>query len=118
MGFKLPKLETRIDCGEIGYPGMAVVAWLNPTFTDAWEPPAIRQPWDTQYYVALGRVFLRMEVPGEYTESGADEVIELGAAQAVYDLERREGLDQSILVWAFQRYGKERDKRFKDELGN
>lgn len=120
MGFKLPVLETAVDCGDLGYPGLTITFWLNPTLTDPWVPPAPadRQDWDTQYYAALGRVMLRMDVPGEYTDSGKAETVELGTAQAVYELEHRKGFDQQILVWAFQRYGKERDRRFKDELGN
>ena len=41
MAFKLPKLLTEIDCGPIGYPGLVVTCWLNPTFEE--EP---HYPWE------------------------------------------------------------------------
>jgi len=115
---KLPVLETRIDCADIGYPGLVLVAWLNPTVTDDWRPPEVRQPWDTPYYAGLGRMFLRVEIPAEFSDSGKDEVLPLGSPQAAYELEQSNGFDQSILVWGVSRYRKVRDARFKDELGN
>lgn len=113
-GFTLPKLETQIDCTDIGYPGLVFTCWLNLTPED-WKPPEVRQPWDATYYHALGRILLRLEVPDEYGDQGT---VELGTAESVYKLEQQAGFDQAILPWLLSRYRHIRDARLADETKN
>jgi len=115
--FKLPKLVTDIDCGPIGYPGLVVRCWLNLTY-EPWEPPADPKPWDSLYYHGLGRIVEALVVPGEFTETGKAETVELADAKRIYDLLNTPGFDQSIIVWAMSRYDQERQERYRAELKN
>lgn len=115
--FNLPRLMTVIDCGPIGYPGLEVEFWLNPTRLD-YEPPAEGEPWESSYWFALGRTIERVTVPAEMTESGKRTTIEIPDARAIYDLAEAPGFDWQIIVWAFEQYGKQRQERLKVELGN
>lgn len=117
MAFKLPKLTTDIDCGPIGYPGLVVRCWLNVTYDD-WEPPEKPEKWDTLYYYGLGRLLETVLIPGEYTESGEAETVELPGGKAVYDLEHTRGFDAVILTWAVEQLGRERQARYRAELKN
>jgi hypothetical protein len=116
MAFTLPVLKTKIDCADLGYPGLAFTLRLNPTNDEPWKAPDKPEVWDRPYYAGLGRLLLWVEVPAEYGGDGS--VTELGTARAVYELEQQPGFDQSILPWLVQRFQKVRAARLADELGN
>ena len=126
MGFKLPVLESDVDCGPLGYPGLVFTFWLNATNPEeGWvapekrDPPELEpEPWDRLWYEGLGRVYLRVIVPPEFSDTGAEEIIELPDAQAVYKLERTTGFDQTLLHWAFARLGEERAERLQVAVKN
>ena len=123
MGFKLPRLTTDVDCEPLGYPGLVFTFWLNPTQVDddeAWIAPDERdppveepEPWDRLWYFGLGRVLLRVTIPKGLSDSGAEEVIEIPDAEAVYALEQMPGFDQSLLHWTFAKLGEERQERLQ-----
>jgi hypothetical protein len=117
MGFKLPRLTTDIDCGPIGYPGLTVTFWLNPT-AEQYEAPEDGEPWEAVHWWAQARIIERITVPGEYTEDGAGLVLEIGDGQALYDLMETPGFDWQILVWAREQYGRVRQERLQAEIKN
>lgn len=115
---QLPRLETAIDCGPLGYPGLRVVFWLNPPIQEDTPPGTATEPGDGSYYRELGRVLVRVEVPAAFTDSGGDEVIELGSGRAVRELEHRKDFDPQVLQWAIRRYSEERQERLRAEVKN
>jgi len=106
MEFKLPKLEDWVDVP--AYPGMEMLCWLNPT-DEQYEPPEEgRRPWDHELWWLYGRLFLRLKVPAEYNASGEEEIVELGSAEAVYELWGSPGFDKSILDHTMGAWGSQR----------
>jgi hypothetical protein len=112
MGFKLPKLTTEIDCGPIGYPGLIVTCWLNPTYLD-WEPPEKPQKWDTEYYYGMARIIETLTIPADFTDSGQQVVIQVKDAKTMFDVLRTEGFDQTIVTWAIGQYQEQRQERLR-----
>jgi len=121
MGFKLPRLTTDVDCEPLGYPGLVFTLWLNPTPADhkEWIAPADRdppvenpEPWDLQWLSIIADVLDRVAIPGEYIDSGKEEIIEFPDAKAVYDLCETPGFEQRILNWALEVLRVERQERF------
>jgi hypothetical protein len=121
MGFQLPVLETDVDCEPLGYPGLTFTFWLNATNPEEdWVSPAERDPpvqkpaeWDRLWYEGLGRVLLRVIIPPKLSDTGAEEVLEIPDAEAVYELERMPGFDKTLLHWAFARLSDERQERIQ-----
>ena len=115
MGFTLPRLTTEIDCADLGYPGLAFTCWLN-IIPDNWEAPKEnRKAWETPYYHALGRILLRLVVPPEMGDQG---IIELGTAEAIYQVEQSDGFDQQIFPWLFNQFRALRTTRLEAETKN
>lgn len=112
MGFKLPKLTTEIDCEPLGYPGLIVTCWLNPTYLE-WEPPEKPQKWDTEYYYGLSRLIETITIPAAFTDNGRAVVAEVKDARAMYELLRTEGFDQTIVTWAIDQYQQQRQERLR-----
>ena len=108
MGFKLPVLETDVDCGPMGYSGLAFTFWLNATnpeedwiAPDKRDPPVEKpEPWDLLWYNNFASALVRVTIPPEFSDVDEEEVIEIPDAQAVYDLERMPGFEQALLLWA------------------
>ena len=117
MAFKLPKLTTEIDCGAIGYPGLAVECWLNVTYEE-WQAPEAPKAWDTVYYYSLGRILEQVTFPAEFIDNDEPLTVELPDAHAVYDLMQSDGFDQSIIVWAVDQYTTQRQQRLEVEVKN
>jgi len=117
MAFKLPRLTTDIDCEPIGYPGLVVTCWLNVT-AEEWEPPEKAEPWETQFYHALARVFERFTFPPEMTDGDEAEVYEIPDAKAFYDLMNAPGFDQAIVLWVQSVYQDQRQARLEAEQKN
>ena len=116
--FKLPKLTTDIDCEPLGYPGLVVRCWLNPTY-EPWEPPAQdAKPWERMYFHGLSRIIEAVTFPAGYTASGVAETIEIPDEKAIYDLMYTPGFEQAIVNWAVEQYNKERQARYQVELKN
>ena len=117
---KLPKLTWEVDCAPLGYAGLTLTFWLNPSL-----PPALPEtgeklagkapPWETEFYQALGRILLEAHVPAELSDKGVEETVELGTAQAVYQFER---VEPQLLIWGFRQYQARREERLKAELKN
>ena len=127
MGFKLPRLTTDVDCEPLGYPGLLFTFWLNPTPADLdeWIAPADRdppvenpEPWDLPWLATVAGTFDRVTIPGAYTDSGEEEVIEIPDAKAVYDLVEMPGFEPRILNWALEALRVERTERFKVAVKN
>ena len=119
MGFKLPRLTTDVDCGPLGYDGLVFRFWLNATNPEKdWEAPDDPEPWERLWYVVIARVLERVIVPGGYTDSGEEEVIDIPDAKAAYELERMPGFEQGIIHWAFNVFGQERQERLATERKN
>ena len=117
MAFKLPKLETDVDCEPIGYPGLTVTFWLNIQ-PDDYEPPEDGQPWDTLFYHGLARLVQRVTFPPTFTTSGEVEVLEIDSAEAMYDLLMDESFEQAIIVWAQGQYQEQRQERMAASVKN
>ena len=108
MGFKLPVLETDVDCEPLGYPGLVFTFWLNATNPEEeWLSPAERdppvtdpEPWDRLWYVSYARALTRITIPPDLSTSGKEEVLEIPDARAVFELERMPGFDRSTMHWA------------------
>lgn len=107
MGFKLPRLTREVDCGPLGYPGLRLVFWLNAT-DDEWKPPQDAQPWDRFGYHQLSRMLEAVVIPGEYTEDGEEQRIDITDRKAAYELEQADGFDPAILVWAVEAWRQQR----------
>ena len=126
MGFKLPRLTTDVDCEPLGYPGLVFTFWLNATNpSEEWLSPAERdppvtepEPWDLPWLHVVAGTFDRVTIPGAYTESGEEEVIEIPDAKAVYDLHGMPGFEQKLLNWALEVLRLERLERFQVEAKN
>ena len=115
MGFKLPKLFgwVKVTC----YPGMEMNCWLN--FVDDGKLEVIgKEPWELPWYEMLGSIYQRLKVPAEMTDSGEEEVIELGTAKAVYELERMPGFDKGLLRRILGYLGVQRDELLAEERKN
>lgn len=117
MGFKLPRLTRDVDCEPLGYPGLVLVLWLNTDSQD-WQPPQDAQPWDRYGWWQVSRIVERVIVPGDYSEDGEEQVIELPDQKAVYDLSNADGFDPAILTWAIEAWRKHRTDWLQSELGN
>ena len=117
MRFKLPKLTTDVDCEPIGYPGLTVTFWLNPT-GETYEPPQDGEPWESAYWYGLGRTIERVTVPAEMTESGEEQVIEIPDGKALYELVDAPGFDYQIIIWSLNQYQEQRQARLQAELKN
>lgn len=116
MGFKLPELLGWIDIPV--YEGMQMECWLNPVY-DEYEPPEEdAEPWETTYQYSMGRLLRRLRVPADLTDSGEEEIIELGSARAVYDLLRTAGFDQSIPERALAAWSQQREELMTSEAKN
>ena len=116
MAIKLPKLTTDVDCEPLGYPGMVVTFWLNPSVDDYEPPEEGGEPWDTPFYHSIGRVMLSVFIPKG--EDAPAQTLKLGTAKALYDLERDPGGDSQLIMWVIQQYSNARDERLQAELGN
>lgn len=117
MALALPRLETEIDCAPLGYPGLRVVYWLNVTYHEEPEESG-EEPWDKPFYHQMGRQLLRVIVPAEYTDDNQEQVIEVGSAQALWELERMPGLDAHIIIWSASMIARQRSQRMEDALKN
>ena len=123
MGFKLPRLETDVDCEPLGYPKLLLRFWLNPwnpEEAEEWVPPDERdppvdepEPWDRLWYWSIARVLQCVIIPGTFSDTGKDEEIDIPDMQAVYDLERMPGFEQKMLNWALETLQNERLERLK-----
>lgn len=118
MGFTLPRLTTEIDCAAFGYPGMVFTCWLNTTKSEAWESPAKPEAWDRPYYAGLGKILLRLTVPPELNGTDETQVIELGSAKAIYELDQTLGFDQMVLPWLLSEYQRCQKERLEIETKN
>lgn len=119
MKFKLPKLNTTVDCEAIGYPGLTVTAWLNTTQPDEpYHPPENGEPWETPYWQSMARVLMSMHVPGEFTESGEAQTIEPLDAKTLFEMWDSPGFETGIITHVLARLQAERAKRLQAELGN
>ena len=117
MAFKLPKLETDVDCEPIGYPGLVVTFWLNVTPQD-YEPPEDGEPWETAFYHALGRIVERVTFPASMTDTDEPEVWDIPDGQALYALLTHEAFDQTIILWAQSQYQEQRAARLEASAKN
>ena len=117
MGFKLPRLTTDIDCGPIGYPGLKVRYWLNPTYED-YEPPADAEPWESVWFYGLGRSIEAVTIPASMTDDGKGRTITIGNGKALHGLWTTPGFDQQIINWSFNQLGKQRQERREAEAKN
>ena len=123
MGFKLPRLETDVDCEPLGYPKLFLRFWLNPWNPEEgeeWAPPDERdppvenpEPWDRAWYWSVARVLQCVIIPAKLSDTGKDEVIDIPDMKAVYDLERMPGFEQKMLNWALEVLQNERLERLK-----
>jgi hypothetical protein len=118
VALKLPRLCTDIDCGPIGYPGLVVTLWLNPSIDEYTPPEKKREPWESEYYHSLARMFERVTLPGDYTEDGQERVIEVTDARALWELEHRPDFDPQILLWTASQYAQQRAERLRTEAKN
>ena len=126
MGFRLPVLETDVDCEPLGYPGLVFTFWLNATNPEEeWVSPAERDPpvkepevWDRLWYVSYARALLYITIPAKLSDTGKEEVLEIPDAQAAFELERMPGFVRSILHWALARVGEERAERLEAAVKN
>ena len=117
MRFKLPRLTTEVDCGPLGYPGLVVTFWLNPT-GEQYEAPEDGEPWESTYWYGLGRTVESITVPGEMTESGEDVVIDIPDGKALYDMMDAPGFDYQIIIWSLNQYQAQRQARLEAERKN
>ena len=126
MGFKLPELRTDVDCEPLGYSKLVFRFFLNatnPEEDDEWISPDERDPpvenledldpGDRDYYEAMGRALECVIIPGKFSTSGKEEVIEIPDARAYYDLERMPGFEPAVLVWAINTFHEERQERLQ-----
>jgi len=123
MGFKLPPLDSDVDCGPLGYPKLVFRFWLNPwnpEEAEVWVPPDERdppvetpEPWDRLWYWSVARVLQCVLIPGKFSDTGKDEVIDISDMQAVYDLERMPRFEPKMLNWALETLQSERLERLK-----
>lgn len=121
MPIKLPRLTWALDCEPLGYPGLVVTFWLNPPrMEDEDLEPKVKKSgaWDTAFYRSLAIVVDEVQIPAEYTVAGRSEVVEVPDAKALYELERGEGFDPQILLWAANRYQEQRLERLRAESKN
>ena len=126
MGFKLPVLESDVDCAAMGYSGLVFTFWLNATNPEEdWVPPDERdppvanpEPWDLLWYNNFASALLRVTIPPEFNDAGEEEVIELPDAKAIYDLERMPGFEQALLIWALNQVSSQRLERVRAEVKN
>jgi hypothetical protein len=112
MGFNLPKLTTEIDCEPIGYPGLVVTCWLNPTYIE-WQPPEKAQKWETEYHYGLARIIETITIPADYTDGGRQAVIQVTDAKTMYEVLKTEGFDQTIVTWVVEQYQQQRQERLR-----
>jgi hypothetical protein len=117
MKFKLPRLYTNVDCEPIGYPGLLVRFWLNPT-GEHYEPPENGEAWESSYWYGLGRAIQSITIPAEMTEDGEDVVIDVPDGKALYELVDTPGFDYQIVIWALGQYQEQRQARLQAELKN
>lgn len=131
VGFVLPRLTSGIDCEPIGYPGIAVVFWLNVTYDGArvsdeeWaagHPGEKREPWDTDFYYNLARIVEEVYVPDIYTtefiDDGVATTIPIRCGKDLYDLMHTDGFEQNIVLWAAGQYYNVRQERLRAEVKN
>lgn len=119
MRFNLPKLTTDIDCEPIGYPGLTVQFWLNPTSpAERYSPPDNAEKWESAYWVGLARAIESITIPPSMTDSGKPLVIPIDSGKTLYNLMDEEGFDWHIVLWAVDRYTDERQERLKTEIKN
>ena len=134
MGLKLPKLLHNLDCEPLGYPGLTVTFWLNPTYTDhefPWdgiedekERDTVRraaikaEPWIDEYHFLTSRIVEAVTFPAEMTDGGEPLRVEIPDARAMYDLMTTPGFEQRIMVWAWEQYNRERDDWRQDARKN
>lgn len=107
MGFKLPKLTGWVSSPV--YAGLEMECWLNPT-AEEYQRPEKPEAWESEYLWHLGRIFLRLRIPAALSDDGEEQVIELGNAKALWELQNAGGWDRSELerifgAWAQQRHG-------------
>lgn len=115
--FKLPRLTTDIDCESIGYPGLKLVFWLNPTSPEEKHKKG-EDPWENPYWWSRARVIDRILIPAKYTTEGEDLSIEIENPKDVYDLMNEPGFDWNIILWATGVYADQRQERLDTELKN
>lgn len=115
MGFKLPEIVGWVDLPI--YDGMRMECWLNPV-KDDYEPPEDAEPWESTFFRAYGNLFRRLLVPADVTDTGEEEIIELGSARAVWDLTETTGFDQSILPRAMGAWSDQREALLEAALKN
>ena len=147
MKLTLPKLTEDLDLEPIGYPGLIVRMVLNPgsAAEDAFpweeiedlearakarEEVLKREPWCSEFYYRLGRIFDAIIVPpGMIDPTTVDDVEEgfdpaeplellLPDAKAIYDLWLVEGFDHAIFTWASGQYGRFQAERLAAESKN
>ena len=138
MGFRLPRLVHAVDVGDWQprYAGIVLEILLNPPVVEfegedgdrrAGLKPAPtaghdadqeRAAWDTAFYHGAAARLVRLVVPGELTDSGQEEAVELDSAEAVYRLERRADFDPAILAWILSEYGRLRNEYLAGALKN
>ena len=128
MGFKLPSLETDVDCEPLGYPGLVFRFWLNPwnpEEDEEWVPPDERdppvekpEPWDRLWYWSVTRVLQCVIIPAALSDTGKKETIDVPDMKAVYDLERMPRFEQKALNWALETLRVERNERFQVAVKN
>ena len=116
MGFQLPKLTGWVNVPV--YDGMEMECWLNPTYQGEYQRPENAQPWESEIFWSYGQVFLRLRLPASMTDSGEEEILELGSAKAVWELWRTPGFDQSILPATLGEWSQSRHVLMKQALGN
>jgi len=128
MGFKLPPLTTDVDCEPLGYPKLMFRFWLNPWNPEdgeEWIAPDKRDPpvekpeeWDRLWYWSVARILQCVLIPGKFSDTGKDEVIDIPDMQAAYDLERMPRFESKMLNWALDALQKERQERFQAAVKN
>jgi len=123
MGFRLPRLTHEVDLGEWQprYAGIVLEIVLNPPvveFDDSGDADQERAPWETAFYHGAAARLVRLVAPGELTDSGQEEAVDLDSAEAVYRLERRPDFDPAILAWILSEYSRLRSEYLAGALKN
>lgn len=121
--FKLPPITTEIDAEGLHeeYAGIKVGLVLNPPYPDYEEPEekVLReQPWLAKGWFYRASRLAWVRVPGHLTDSGEEERVEIGSAQALYELESREDFDPIITTWAATAWVLQRDELLQKRAKN
>ena len=130
MNITLPRLTHDLDCEPLGYPGLVVTLWVNPTYDDHVDPwdeetdPDKRrklrleildeEPWRSEYWYLMGRIIEAVTFPPEMVGKEEPVRIETPDAKALYDLAFTPGFDQEIIRWAGDMSGQHR-REWRDD---